>query len=55
MWPSRAEQVWQTVGSFRSDQLERGIREIAATDAALRDTRPDDRTVLEQFVWKLTA
>jgi len=54
MWPSRAEQVWQTMGSFRKNQLERGILEIAAADIALRDTRPDDRIVLERFVFKLT-
>lgn len=54
MWPSRAEQVWQSAAAFSPGQLSEGIKRIAATDRALRDTRPDDRVVLEEFVLGLT-
>jgi DNA polymerase-3 subunit delta len=55
MWPSRAEQIQQTAAKFASPQLERAIKLIFETDRGLRDTRPDDRIVMEQFVLKLTA
>ena len=54
MWPSRAEQVWQSAASFTPKQLQEGLKRIAAADRALRDTRPDDRVVLEEFVLGLT-
>ena len=54
MWPSRAEQVWQSAASFTPAQLQEGLKRISATDRALRDTRPDDRVVLEEFVLGLT-
>jgi len=54
MWPSRAEQVWQSAASFSPGQLREGLKRISATDRALRDTRPDDRVVLEEFVLGLT-
>lgn len=54
MWPSRAEQVWQSAASFSPAQLREGLKRISATDRALRDTRPDDRVVLEEFVLGLT-
>jgi DNA polymerase-3 subunit delta len=55
MWPSRAEQVCQTVTRFTEAQLSRGIELIFVADKALRDARPDDRVVMEQFVLELTA
>jgi len=55
MWGSRAEQVWQTVGKFGKPQLERAMKLISEADRGLRDARPDDRIVMEQFVLKLTA
>jgi DNA polymerase-3 subunit delta len=55
MWGSRAEQVYQTVGKFTKPQLERAMKLIAEADRALRDARPDDRIVMEQFLLKLTA
>jgi len=55
MWPSRAEQVWQSAASFTPGQLQEGLKRISATDRALRDTRPDDRVVLEEFVLGLTT
>ena len=55
MWGSRADQVWQTVAKFGKPQLERAMKLISETDRALRDARPDDRLVMEQFLLKLTA
>jgi DNA polymerase-3 subunit delta len=54
MWPSRAEQVSQTMGAFTPAQIKTALSGIAHADKALRDTRPDDRTVLEDFVLALT-
>jgi DNA polymerase-3 subunit delta len=55
MWGSRADQVWQTVGKFGKAQLERAMKLISEADRGLRDARPDDRIVMEQFLLKLTA
>ncbi|MBC7926345.1 MAG: DNA polymerase III subunit delta [Bryobacteraceae bacterium] len=55
MWRSRAEQVAQTAKVFTSQRLEKAIYEVYATDKALRDTRPDDRIVMERFVLELTG
>ena len=54
MWRSRAEQVQQTVSAFSVAKMRKAIQKIFETDRALRDTRPDDRTVMEQFVLSLT-
>jgi DNA polymerase-3 subunit delta len=54
MWRARAEQVAETVQAFPKDRLERAIRSIYRADKGLRDTRPDDRVVMEQFVLDLT-
>ena len=55
MWGSRADQVYQTVAKFGKPQLERAMEWIFEADRGLRDARPDDRIVMEQFVLKLTA
>ncbi len=55
MWGSRAEQVLQTASKFSRDQLERGMKLIFETDRDLRNARPDDRIVMENFVVKLTG
>ena len=55
MWGSRAEQVYQTASKFGKPQLERGMKLIFEADRGLRDTRPDDRVIMEQFVLRLTA
>jgi len=55
MWGSRAEQVAQTATKFSQDQLERGLTLLFETDRDLRSARPDDRTVVENFVVKLCA
>jgi DNA polymerase III subunit delta len=53
MWGSRAEQVSQTSVKFSKEQLERGLKLLFETDRDLRSARPDDRTVVENFVVKL--
>jgi DNA polymerase-3 subunit delta len=53
MWGSRAEQVSQTAAKFSKEQLERGLKLLFETDRDLRSARPDDRTVVENFVIKL--
>lgn len=53
MWGSRAEQVWQTVTKFSKPQLERAMKLIFEADRGLRDARPDDRIVMEQFILQL--
>ena len=55
MWGSRAEQVWQTATKFSQPQLERALELIYQADKGLRDARPDDRTVMEQFIIQLVA
>jgi DNA polymerase-3 subunit delta len=55
MWGSRAEQVYQTVSKFGKPQLERAMKLIFEADRGLRDARPDDRIVMEQFVMNLTG
>jgi len=55
MWGARADQIQQTAAKFAAPQLERAIKLIFEADRGLRDARPDDRIVMEQFVLKLTA
>ena len=55
MWGSRAEQVQQTVAKFSQPQLERAIRLTFEADRGMRDTRPDDRIVMERFILSLAA
>lgn len=55
MWRSRAEQVAQTAGAFSGSKLRHALVQIYEADKALRDARPDDRTVMERLVLKLTA
>jgi DNA polymerase-3 subunit delta len=55
MWRSRAEQVLRTASVFTRAQLQRGIRQIFAADCALRDARPDDRVIMEDFIFRLTG
>jgi DNA polymerase-3 subunit delta len=53
MWASRAEQVSATATKFSREQLERGLKLIFEADRDLRSARPDDRTVMENFVVRL--
>ena len=55
MWKSRADQVAETVAKLPRGKLARAIRHLYAADQAFREPRPDDRSVMENLVWKLTA
>jgi DNA polymerase-3 subunit delta len=54
MWRDRAEQVNQTLSAFPGEKLARAIERVFYADKALRDTRPDDRVVMEELVFSLT-
>jgi DNA polymerase-3 subunit delta len=54
IWGQRAEQVQQTVAAFPNEKLARAIQKVFWADKALRDTRPDDRVVMEELVLSLT-
>lgn len=55
MWRQRAEQVQQTMAAFSSGKLRKAIGKTYETDKALRDTRPEDRVILEEYILALTA
>lgn len=55
MWRARAEQIQQTAAAFQPAQMRNAIKWIFQADRGLRDIRPDDRTVMEQFILRLTA
>ncbi len=55
IWRDRAEQVHQTVAAFPGERLGTAIESVATADKALRDTRPDDRVVMEELVFRLTV
>jgi DNA polymerase III subunit delta len=54
MWRDRAEQLMRTADAFTSAQLQRALQVIYQADKGLRDTRPDDRVVMESLVLALT-
>jgi DNA polymerase III subunit delta len=54
VWGSRAEQIYQTVGKFSKEQLELGLKLIFDADRGMRSTHPDDRIVMEKFIFELT-
>ena len=53
MWPSKAEQIVQTSTSVSRAQIGNAIRRTAKADSALKDIRPDDRVVLEEYIVNL--
>jgi DNA polymerase-3 subunit delta len=55
MWRARAEQIQQTAAAFQPAQMRAAIKWIFQADRGLRDIRPDDRTLMEQFILRLTA
>lgn len=55
IWPSRAEQVHQTLTRFSKGQMEKAMSLVFGADRDLRSARPDDRIVMEKFVFDLTA
>jgi DNA polymerase-3 subunit delta len=54
VWSARAEQIQQTVGKFSKEQLELGLKLIFEADRDMRSARPDDRIVMERFIFELT-
>ena len=54
IWRDRADQIYQTVAAFPKEKLALAIEKVYGADKALRDTRPDDRVVMEEFVFSLT-
>ncbi len=54
IWRDRAEQVAQTLAAFPPARLQRALQLVFEADKSLRDARPDDRVVLEEFVLNLT-
>jgi DNA polymerase III subunit delta len=55
IWRDRADQIHQTVSAFPKEKLALAIEKVYGADRALRDTRPDDRVVMEEFVFSLTS
>ena len=55
VWGSRADQISQTVSRFSQAQLQKAVMLISQADRRLRDARPDDRSIMEQFVVELTG
>ena len=55
MWRDRAEQLLATASVSRSDQLRQGLKLLYEADKGLRDTRPDDRTIMEALIVALTC
>jgi DNA polymerase-3 subunit delta len=55
IWRDRADQIHQTVSAFPKEKLALAIEKVYGADRALRDARPDDRVVMEEFVFSLTG
>jgi DNA polymerase-3 subunit delta len=55
IWRDRADQIHQTVTALPKEKLSLAIEKVYCADRALRDTRPDDRVVMEEFVFSLTS
>jgi DNA polymerase III subunit delta len=53
VWSSRADQIYQTATKFSKAQLERAMALIYSADKGMRDARPDDRIVMEEFIVQL--
>jgi len=55
IWRDRADQIHQTMSALPKEKLSLAIEKVYGADRALRDTRPDDRVVMEEFVFSLTS
>jgi DNA polymerase III subunit delta len=55
MWPERARQIEQTMDAFSKERLERAVERVFQADRGLRDVRPDDRILMEEMIFALTA
>ncbi|MEO8025030.1 MAG: DNA polymerase III subunit delta [Bryobacteraceae bacterium] len=54
MWRERAEQVAETMSAFPKAKLETALKAVFESDVAFRDTRPDDRIVMERLILALS-
>jgi len=54
VWGAQAEQIYQTMAKFSKEQLELGMKLIFQADRDMRSARPDDRIVMEKFIFELT-
>jgi DNA polymerase-3 subunit delta len=50
VWYKKAQEISQTAALFSPAQLKAAIANLYQADKGLRDARPDDRTIVEQFV-----
>jgi DNA polymerase-3 subunit delta len=50
VWPSKAAQIHQTASAFSESQLAGALQSLFRADRSLRDARPDDRVVMEDFI-----
>jgi DNA polymerase III subunit delta len=55
IWPERAREIGQTVEAFPKARLERAVAKLFEVDRDLRDTRPDDRIIMEEMILEMTA
>ncbi|HNY40542.1 MAG TPA: DNA polymerase III subunit delta [Bryobacteraceae bacterium] len=55
MWRSRAEQIHAAAQRFSKEKLEEGIGLVFRADRDMKGSRPDDRIVMEDFVFRLTG
>lgn len=53
VWRSKAEQILHTASIFSREQLDAVVRRVFEADKGLRDVRPDDRIVMEEFILRL--
>lgn len=55
MWRSRAEQIHAAAQRFSKEKLEEGVSLVFKADRDMKGSRPDDRIVMEDFVFRLTV
>lgn len=55
VWPSRAQQILQVAKVFSGEDLTRALIRVFEADRAFRNARPDDRLVMENFIFGLTG
>lgn len=53
MWPARAQQISRTAAAFPPRDLREALKLVYQVDKGLRDVRPDDRTTIEAFIFRL--
>lgn len=55
VWPSKAAQIHQTASAFSHSQLAGALQSLFRADRSLRDARPDDRVIMEDFILRFAA